>query len=418
MTRTFVSAAVLFALVSAPLAAQTSPSSGTSPPASRYRLQGPTKSSSQPSTNGQAQTTNGQRQALGPAAPAPTRRTATDGNVRPAGDTQPIREPGAGQIPPRKPPGGHIPGTQPLVDAPPQQPVWFPLDPKVQEWLDRVLIEWERTSEKVHYYECTFQKWQFDPVFGPTDRKTPRYFSKGEIKYQFPDKGLFRDVSVWEKVAAPPADAKPKAKPKPGEPPPGWIDALEIAGEHWVCDGKSVYQYHSDRKELIQTILPEEMQGKSIIDGPLPFLFGAKAAVLKQRYWIRPLQPPEGVDHEYWLEAVPRSRQDAQNFQKVQVVLAKEDFFPSKLSVFPPNYNAKTNPARQDYTFAERKAILKGDPRATLDQLTRWRRQFYEPKLPGGWKKVPMTLAPAPLANGPQLPPPQARQPKAGVKAK
>ena len=34
-----------------------------------------------------------------------------------------------------------------------------------------------------------------------------------------------------------------------------------------------------------------EMQGQSIGDGPLPFLFGAKADTMKSRYWIREITP-------------------------------------------------------------------------------------------------------------------------------
>ena len=61
------------------------------------------------------------------------------------------------------------------------------------------------------------------------------------------------------------------------------------------------------------TRLPPELQGKAIVDGPLPFLFGAKAETIKARYWIRVL--PETGNGKFWLEAVPKSRQDVQNFK-------------------------------------------------------------------------------------------------------
>jgi TIGR03009 family protein len=416
MTRTFVGAAVLVALVAAPLAAQTSPPAGSTTPSSRYKLGLPPKTSTQQTTQVQTQPAAGSKPVLGPVAPA--RRTTTDKNVRPAADTQPIREPASGQLPPRRPAAGANPGAQPPVDAPPQPPSWFPLDEATQKFVDNVLAHWEQTSDKVEYYECTFQKWHFDPIFGPKDPRTPRFFSKGEIKYQSPDKGLFRDVTVWEYVGLKPGEEDSKEKPKAGEPPPGWRDALELVGEHWVSDGKTIFQYDSKRKRVLQTIIPEEMQGKAIADGPLPFLFGAKAAAIKQRYWIRPLEPPAGVKNEYWLEAVPRSRQDAQNFQKVVVVLAKEDFVPSKLSVYPPNHDPKKNPVHQDYTFANRNARLTGD--FTLKDLQFWKTHFYEPKVPKGWTKEPPQRlgAPAPVAAGPRQPLPQARQPKTGVKTK
>jgi TIGR03009 family protein len=424
MTRTFVGAAVLAALVASPLAAQTTPSGGSTTPSSRYKLGLPPKTSTQQSTQGQTQPAAGARPVLGPA--APPRRTATDKNVRPAADTQPIREPASGQVPARRPAAASNPAAPPPADGPPQPPNWYPLSEATQKFVDDVLAHWEQTSNKVEYYECTYQKWHFDPIFGPKDPGTPRFFSKGEIKYESPDKGLFRDITVWEYVGLKPDEKEAKKNQKAGEPPPGWRDALELVGEHWVCDGKTVFQFDSQRKRLLQTVIPEEMQGKGIADGPLPFLFGAKAATIKQRYWIRPLEAPPGAKNEYWLEAVPRSRQDAQNFQKVQVVLAKEDFFPSKLSVYPPNYDPKKNPARQDYTFANRKAWQKGDLRNNLKDLQFWKAHFYEPKVPKGWTKEPPQRlgAPAPVAGGaprqplPRQPAPQARQPKTGVKTK
>ncbi|HUE74488.1 MAG TPA: TIGR03009 domain-containing protein [Pirellulaceae bacterium] len=393
MTRTCV-AAVLAALAVSPLAAQTAPSS-------RYKLQGPAKAESQSA---------GQRQVLGPvAAPRPA-RTTTDGNVRPAGDTQPIREPGAGQLPPRQPLRGAGPPLQPRVDGPPQQPVWFPLAAEMQKWVDDVLIEWEKTSSAVHYFECSFQRWEFEPVFGPKDGKTPKSYATGVIKYQDPDKGLFRVDSLKNYVAP----AQPGEKPK-------FVTPKDEYGEHWVCDGTNIFEFDNRQKKLIKRILPVQMQGKAIADGPLPFLFGAKAATIKQRYWIRPVpetDKPPGHDDEYWLEAWPKSRQDAANFKFVKIVIAEKDFMPSALSVYMPNFDAKKNPAHIDYQFDNRKARLKNDKSITPGDLLFWRKQFFQPNLPFGWKEETQNLNP-PVAAGPQpAPPPQAQRLKTGVKTK
>lgn len=392
MTRTFV-AAVLAALAVSPLAAQTTPSS-------RYKLQGPAKTESQSA---------GQRQVFGPvAAPRPT-RTTTDGNVRPAGDTQPIREPGAGQLPPRQPLRGAGPPLQPRVDGPPQQPTWFPLDPNIQGWVDKVLAEWEETSSQVRYFECSFQRWEFEPVFGPRDGKTPKSYATGVIKYQDPDKGLFC-VDTLKIYVAP---------NQPGEKP-SYETPKDEYGEHWVCDGTNIFEFDNRQKKIIKRILPVQMQGKAIADGPLPFLFGAKAATIMQRYWIRPAtDKPQGADDEYWLEAWPKSRQDAANFKFVKIIIAKKDFMPSALSVYMPNYDAKRNPARIDYQFENRKARLKDDRSITPNDLLFWRKQFFQPKLPFGWKEETQNLNDPPVAAGPQpAPPPQAQRLKTGVKTK
>ncbi len=410
MTRIFVFTAMLAVLAVSPLAAQTTPSS-------RYKLQAPTKTASQPSRTGQTQPATGQRQPLGPAAAPRTARATTDGNVRPAGDTQPIREPGAGQGPPRQPLRGGGPPLPSRADAAPQQPAWFPLNAEQQKFVDDVLIAWELESSKVQYFECEFQRWEFEPVFGPRDGKTAKTYASGVLKYQEPDKGLFRVDNLQEYMGQLP-DGKPDYKPAVE-----WDEAqkkqVEKIGEHWVCDGTSIFEFDGRQKKLIQRILPKHMQGQAIADGPLPFLFGAKAATIKQRYWIRPKEPPKGVTNQYWLEAWPKSRQDSANFKFVQVVIAEKDFMPSGLSVYMPNYDAKKNPSRIDYIFENRKAKLKGDRTITLDDLKFWKTQFYAPKIPFGWKKEVQNLNDPPVAAGPQpAPPSQAKRLKTGVKTK
>jgi TIGR03009 family protein len=402
MTRTFV-ATVLAALAISPLAAQ------TTAPSSRYKLQAPAKTGSQPATKTTSQPAAGPRQPLGPAAAPRTARATTDGNVRAAGETQPIREPGEGQLPPRQPLRGAPPPLQPRIDAPPQQPTWFPLDPNLQGWVDKVLAAWEQTSSEVRFFECTFNRWEFEPVFGPKDGRTAKSYATGVIKYQDPDKGLFR-VDTLKSYVAP---KEPGGKPTYETP-------KDEFGEHWVCDGVNIFEFDNRQKRLIKRILPVQMQGKAIADGPLPFLFGAKAATIKQRYWIRPdPTKPEGAADEYWLEAWPKSRQDASNFKFVKIVIAEKDFMPKALSVYMPNYDARRNPARIDYVFEERKARLKDDRSITPNDLLFWRKQFYQPKLPYGWKEQTENLNDPPVAAGPaKAPPPQARKLKSGVKTK
>jgi len=281
--------------------------------------------------------------------------------------------------------------------------------------VDEVLAEWERESMKVHRFECKFKRWEFEPVFGPRDGKTAKTFATGELKYQDPDKGLLRVLTLQEYVGV-----LPNGKPN-YQPAVEWDDKqkkqVPKIGEHWVCDGVNIFEFDNRQKLVVQRILPKAMQGKAITEGPLPFLFGAKAAAIKARYWIRPKDPPAGVTNEYWLEAWPKNRQDAANFKFVKVVIAQDDFMPSKLSVYLP-HDPKNSPARIDYVFEDRQAIFKGDPRITLEKVQLWRRDFFEPATPFGWKKVKENLEPLPVAKGPQPPPPQARQPKTGVKTK
>jgi TIGR03009 family protein len=290
--------------------------------------------------------------AQGPIGPQP---------VQQASDQQPIRPP--------------LPGAG-LPPAPiaPQQPSWFPLEEAQQKWVDQILSYWEQESSKVKTFECKFQRWEYDPVFGPKgDAKT---FAEGVINYAQPDKGLYR----VEKLSSYAPPAKPGDKPQ-------YFEEDAAYGEHWVCNGKQVFAFNARAKQMVVTPLPPEVQGKAIVDGPLPFLFGAKAATIQARYWIRVL--PETGNGKFWLEAVPKSRQDAQNFKMIHLVLDEKTFLPEMLQLFAPNYDAKTNPSRTTHVFKE---VKTGDAKFwqnPVQPLTQWiNGRFYEPRLPSGWTRV------------------------------
>ena len=149
--------------------------------------------------------------------------------------------------------------------------------------------------------------------------------------------------------------------------------------------------------------------GKAITDGPLPFLFGAKVATLKQRYWIRELPPPNGVKTEYWLEAYPKSRRDASNFKRVKVILDQKLFLPIALNLYPPSYDEKRNPSHTVYQFDDRKV---NNP---VHQVQGFMNGFVKPRLPSGWTKHVESYNPPaqdiPRVAPARMPANQARRP-------
>ena len=312
---------------------------------------------------------------------APQGAAGNKSSIRRAAGDEPVREPAPGAKPAGPKAGPARPANRDIlpldVSAAPRQPAWYPLSPEMQKWTDEILSYWETSSEQIVTFKCAFERWEHDPAFGPADPTIPFTYSTGIIQYAKPDKGMFK-VEKLMKYGAP--------KEAGGEAE--WLEQNQI-GEHWVCDGRSIFEYDIRGKKVVQRILPKEMQGKAIADGPLPFLFGAKAATINSRYWIRVLDPPKDRKGEYWLEAIPRYRQDAGNFQKVKIVLDEKDFLPKALDVFAPNYNFKTNPAHTAYALSKRETTLKGDKKLlNLDFLNLFKREFYEPKVPSGWKKV------------------------------
>jgi TIGR03009 family protein len=282
------------------------------------------------------------------------------------------------------------PGPAPIAPAVPQPPEWaLRISPEEQKWIEQVLQYWEARSETIKTFECKFKRWDYDPVFGP--KNEAKTYAEGSIKYAQPDKGLFRVEKLH--AYAPPAKA--------GDPP-SYVQQDPSFGEHWICDGKQVFAFEAPKKQLTVTRLPPEMQGRAIVDGPLPFLFGAKAQTIQARYWIHGLAEqqkkdllkslPGGPEAYFCLEAVPKARQDAQNFSMVWIVLDNSEFLPQIIQVFAPNFNPQTNPSRQTYVFFDRKASDQASIATAIgkgfDPLGLFHREFFEPKLPTGWKKV------------------------------
>lgn len=249
-------------------------------------------------------------------------------------------------------------------------PSFIPLSEAHQNYINKVLEYWQNRTTKVDRYRCTFERWQFDTVFGPPN--TFKTYSTGLIRYADPDKGMFK----VEKVLSYQAPRSPQEKPR-------HVTIEGVYGEWWVCDGKSVFEYDFTNERLIQQILPAELQGKAIKNGPLPFLFGADAAEIKSRYWLQVITP-SNVKDAVWLEAYPKSQADAANYLKIHIIIDRRDFLPKGLVVFDRSFVKGKNHSRTVFNFRDREENFN----TTFEALKIWEKNFYEPSLPSGWKKI------------------------------
>jgi len=255
--------------------------------------------------------------------------------------------------------------------VPPRPQVPFRLTQAEEKALDEVLNKWEQRNEKIKTYKCRFTRWDYDPAFGPKQHNFLKAEGHGEIKYKAPDHGSYHMLDMQESTK----DGKYEEK-KEGL-------------EHWVCDGESIFEFAPREKHLIQHKLPPEMRGKAIIDGPLPFVFGAKAEQLKKRYFLRDITPKTSAGKEVWLEAYPRYQRDAANFQRVELILTEKDFLPYALQLYLPGTQ------RTVYQFEQ----------ASVNSLF-GAVDFMAPRVPFGWQKV-VEEAPRPESE---------KQPKPGEK--
>jgi TIGR03009 family protein len=323
----------------------------------------------------------------GPAPQAQRQSQPVRQPVRQIGAEEPVRQP-AGPQPLIGPasgtpatlgngPVGGVLQAGPIGPPPgPVQPSWIPLDKAHDEWINKVLSFWEARSNKIKAFSCEFTRWEYDPVFGPQAPDVAKSIAKGEIKYAQPDKGLFKVTEL--NLYSPPAKEGAKAE---------YVKQDAAFGEHWVSNGDRVFEFDARGKRMIERELPPDMKNKAIADGPLPFMFGARAETIKARYWIRGL--PQGGGGKYWLEAVPKSRQDAQNFKAVTIVLDEKTYLPELLETLAPNFDAKTNPARSTYQFSKQEVTeAGGNPLNFNNFMKLFERNFANPTKPSGWTKI------------------------------
>ncbi len=272
-------------------------------------------------------------------------------------------------VPVQTPAAGTTPTAlaQPAVLGPP-----FQLNDTDQKYVDQILQMWENTSKDIKTFDSSFERWEYDPVFGPA--QVPAIKSRGQLSYSKPDKGSFKITDIERYVQKDPA--------QPGTYEP---QKLEV-GEHWVCDGKAIFEYLQEKKQLVVRPLPQEMRGQSIVDGPLPFLFGAEAAKLKARYWIR---CKESNEKQIWLEAFPRNQEDAANYHHVDVMLDRKTMMPAAIQVHMPNGRN-----RSVYMFNDKPNV-----NGALDAL--FGTLFSSPRTPLGWTRVVEDVPTAPQATQP-----------------
>ena len=264
----------------------------------------------------------------------------------------------------------------PVMQQPPTQP--FPqLSPQHIKYIDDLLGIWEQSSSQVKRYTCDYMCWEYDPEFcnwrDPGNNKLAAYMIKtGEIRFSDPDKARFETSALWG-FDGPPAE--------PGQDPKYQQRDKEENRERWICDGKAIYEFDFQNQRLYETDIPAEMQGQGLANSPLPFLFGAKKEQVLARYWVRVITPQGAVD-EYWLEAWPKRREDAQTYQKIELVIAKEDFLPKSLHIYAPNYDAVKNPVSRAFEFQNRKINSNW---SNIQNALGW---FVRPQTPIGWKRV------------------------------
>lgn len=278
------------------------------------------------------------------------------------------------------------------------QPKGFPLAPAHADFVDKLLSHWENNSKQIEKYKCGFRRYDYDRSIvewrDANNRLAAHSVVMGQIRFAAPERAHYETTQVLDFV-------------RPPQQPGAQADYLESKDpdyEKWICDGKSTYQFDFKNSRLLETKIPVGMQG-NVAESPLPFIFGAEKKAVMERYWVRYIQPTAGIENEYWLELFPKRASDAQNYSKIELIIAREDFLPKAMHIYSAQYNpAAGNETSRYFAFENREVNNQ------LTKLGDFLGVFIKPRLPFGWTRVILEVPQGQPSNTAQQPGLQLRK--------
>jgi TIGR03009 family protein len=108
----------------------------------------------------------------------------------------------------------------------------------------------------------------------------------------------------------------------------------KVGNERIVCNGKEVWQYRIDTKQIYIFPLGQDARQRALDEGPLPFLFNMKEAEALDRYVMALVnQTPEC----FVISVVPRKAIDQKSFTRAFLQLEKKTYLPSKIFLVSPD---------------------------------------------------------------------------------
>jgi len=213
---------------------------------------------------------------------------------------------------------------------------------KMSKELEDLLVLWERQSSKVNKLRGEIKRFTYDSVFSVEKR------ALGTFWYQSPDMGRID----FQAVKVPEPAINPNKKDANGKP---YTIESDVA-QRWICTGKQIFIIHDDTKIYDKIDIPAQQQGKNIMNGPLPFLFGLKAEQAKARYMLSlgDMHFPQGKvekladgNTRQWppqvhIVAFPKLEVDAREWSRAEVMLDAKTFIPMAIKLFNPQGNMET----------------------------------------------------------------------------
>ena len=179
--------------------------------------------------------------------------------------------------------------------------------------LDHFLERWEKKSNQIGYFESKFQCWEKGQ-----NALNPEQSTYGMVRYTAPNKWVFEVLGTV-------VDGKENQAPPEGR-------------TKFLSTGDKIYDYDFATKQVRIYTIPLDQQEGIAGGGPIPFVFAAKAADMKKRYYLRIVTPKERAERgEIWLDAFPRTQEDAAEFKSIRLIFNEKELIPLGFVKFDVN---------------------------------------------------------------------------------
>ena len=195
----------------------------------------------------------------------------------------------------------------------------------------RVLADWSEKSAGIDRLEGEILRRKYETTFG-VERMGEGYFY-----YEAPDKGRLdlHAVKITPQLLAERNKKDANVKRRKGIP----YKLVSEQPEKWVCDGERIISMGVDEKTATVGKLPEELQGKNIMNGPLPFLFGLPPQEAVNRFTLELTRRPTQQNPFAWLKATPKRPDDAKEWREAEVILDTKAGLPAYVRLLKPSGN-------------------------------------------------------------------------------
>jgi TIGR03009 family protein len=200
--------------------------------------------------------------------------------------------------------------------------------------MERLLKLWEGQSAKLKTLDVRIYRVDKTPAWNEENHYEGRaVFKSPELAYLD-----FRKIQT-----AP--DARGKIAPVLNQKDNKWVTAPH---ETVICNGKEVWQYLSEVRQVFIYPLDKEQRKRALDEGPLPFLFNMKAEEAKRRYGMS-LQGED--DKSYFVVIQPRLQEDQESFKTAWIFLDRNFLLPLRIVLFSPD-----NKSSKDFRLSGHRA--------------------------------------------------------------